>query len=430
MLIAVVFILFFGLLLLSVPISATLSLVSLTPSIVDPNFSVSAEYIIRAMFGGVDSFPLLAVPMFVLSGVLMAKGGVSKKLFDVFSYFIGKKTAGMPCAVIITCLFYGAISGSAPATVAAVGSMTIPLLIKLGYDKVFVTAIVAVAGGLGVIIPPSIPFILYAMASGTSVGKMFMAGILPGILIALLLMIYAIYYCKKHGEDKEKINAEVDALHEMGFKKVFFNSFWALLTPVIILGCIYSGVASPTEAAVLSVFYALFISIFVYRTLKFKNLYSVFVESVKTYAPILFILASAVAFSRIITLLQIPDYAADFILNTVHGRVAVLLVINVLLLIVGMIMDTSPAILILTPILLPIVESVGVDPVHFGIIMVVNLAIGFVTPPIGINLFVASSLTDVPVMKIAKQAVPLIVFFFIALMLITFIPAIALTLVA
>lgn len=430
MLIAVVFILFFGLLLLSVPISATLSLVSLTPSIVDPNFSVSAEYIIRAMFGGVDSFPLLAVPMFVLSGVLMAKGGVSKKLFDVFSYFIGKKTAGMPCAVIITCLFYGAISGSAPATVAAVGSMTIPLLIKLGYDKVFVTAIVAVAGGLGVIIPPSIPFILYAMASGTSVGKMFMAGILPGILIALLLMIYAIYYCKKHGEDKEKINAEVDALHEMGFKKVFFNSFWALLTPVIILGCIYSGVASPTEAAVLSVFYALFISIFVYRTLKFKDLYSVFVESVKTYAPILFILASAVAFSRIITLLQIPDYAADFILNTVHGRVAVLLVINVLLLIVGMIMDTSPAILILTPILLPIVESVGVDPVHFGIIMVVNLAIGFVTPPIGINLFVASSLTDVPVMKIAKQAVPLIVFFFIALMLITFIPAIALTLVA
>ena len=424
MLAIAVFILFVVLLLLSVPISSTLSIVSLAPSILDPNFTISPEYIIRAMFGGIDSFPLLAVPMFVLSGILMAKGGVSKKLFDVFSFFIGKRTSGMPCAAIITCLFYGAISGSAPATVAAVGSMTIPLLVKLGYDKTFVTAIVAVAGGLGVIIPPSIPFILYGMASGTSVGRMFMAGIVPGLLI------YAFYYCKKHGEDKDKIDAEVNALHDKGFKKVFFDSFWALLTPVIILGCIYSGVASPTEAAVISVFYALFLSLFIYKSLHVKDLYDVFVESIKTFAPILFILASAVAFSRIITLLQIPDTAANFILNTIHGKVAVLIVINILLLIVGMVMDTSPAILILTPILLPIAQSVGVDSVHFGIIMVVNLAIGFVTPPIGINLFVASSLVDIPVMNIAKKALPLIGFFFIALLLITFIPQISLALVA
>lgn len=429
MLAAVVFLLFILLLLLSVPISATLTMVSLAPTILNPNFTVSAEYVIRSMFGGIDSFPLLAVPMFVLSGVLMAKGGVSKKIFDVFCYFIGDKTAGMPCAVIITCLFYGAISGSAPATVAAVGSMTIPLLIRMGYDKEFVTAIVAVAGGLGVIIPPSIPFILYAMASGASVSKMFMAGILPGILIAGLLMIYAIYYCKKHAEDKDKIREEVNALHIKGFKHIFFDSFWALLTPVIILGCIYSGVASPTEAGVISVFYAFVISVFVYKTLTLKDIYKICVESIRTYAPILFILAASVAFSRIITILQIPDTAADLILNTVHGRVAILLVVNVLLLIVGMIMDTSPAILILTPILLPIVNSVGLDPVHFGIIMVVNLAIGFVTPPIGINLFVASSLTDVPVIKIAKKAFPLIIFFIIALLLITFIPGISLALV-
>lgn len=429
MLAAVVFLLFILLLLLSVPISATLTMVSLAPTILNPNFTVSAEYVIRSMFGGIDSFPLLAVPMFVLSGVLMAKGGVSKKIFDVFCYFIGDKTAGMPCAVIITCLFYGAISGSAPATVAAVGSMTIPLLIRMGYDKEFVTAIVAVAGGLGVIIPPSIPFILYAMASGASVSKMFMAGILPGILIAGLLMIYAIYYCKKHAEDKDKIREEVNALHIKGFKHIFFDSFWALLTPVIILGCIYSGVASPTEAGVISVFYAFVISVFVYKTLTLKDIYKICVESIRTYAPILFILAASVAFSRIITILQIPDTAADLILNTVHGRVAILLVVNVLLLVVGMVMDTSPAILILTPILLPIVNSVGLDPVHFGIIMVVNLAIGFVTPPIGINLFVASSLTDVPVIKIAKKAFPLIIFFIIALLLITFIPGISLALV-
>lgn len=429
MLATYVFILFVVLLLLSVPVSATLAMASLAPTLLDLNFTISAEYVIRAMFGGIDSFPLLAVPMFVLSGILMSKGGVSKKLFDVFSYFLGKKRAGMPCAVIITCLFYGAISGSAPATVAAVGSMTIPLLIKLGYDKTFVTAIVAVAGGLGVIIPPSIPFILYGTTSGTSVGKMFMAGILPGILIAALLMLYAYIHCKRFGEDRQRINKEVDALHRKGFKRVFLDSFWALLTPVIILGCIYSGVASPTEAAVISVFYSLIISMFIYKTLKFKDLYDVLVESIKTFAPILFILASAVAFSRIITLLQIPEMAANFILNTVHGKVAVLIVINLLLLIVGMVMDTSPAILILTPILLPIAESVGVDPVQFGIIMVTNLAIGFVTPPIGINLFVASSLTDIPVMNIAKKALPLIVFFFIALILITFVPQISLLLV-
>lgn len=422
-------ILFIVLLLISVPISSALGIVSLTPSLLDPNFSISSEYIIRSMLGGIDSFPLLAVPMFVLSGILMAKGGVSKKLFDVFSYFLGDHTAGMPCAVIVTCLFYGAISGSAPATVAAVGSMTIPLLIRMGYDKTFITALVAVAGGLGVIIPPSIPFILYGMASGASVGKMFMAGTLPGILIAALLMLYAFYYCKRHGEDKTKIHEEVDVLHEKGFVKVFIESFWALLTPVIILGCIYSGIASPTEAAVISVFYAFIISKFVYRTLAWKDIKGVFVEAIKTFAPILFILAAAVAFSRIITLQQIPQSAGAFILHSFSSKFAVLLIINILLLIVGMVMDTSPAILILTPILLPITTSLGIDPIHFGIIMVVNLAIGFVTPPIGINLFVASSLTDVPVMQIAKKAMPLIGFFLLALLLITFVPAISLALV-
>lgn len=429
MLAVIVMILFVVLLLLSVPIACALGIVSLTPSLIDPNFHISAEYVIRAMVGGIDSFPLLAVPMFVLSGILMAKGGVSKKLFDVFSYFLGEHTAGMPCAVIVTCLFYGAISGSAPATVAAVGSMTIPLLIRMGYDKVFITALVAVAGGLGVIIPPSIPFILYGMASGASVGKMFMAGIIPGLLIAALLMMYAWYHCKRHGEDKEKIHAEVSILHDKGFVKVFFESFWALLTPVIILGCIYSGVASPTEAAVISVFYALIISMFVYKTLKWKDLKGVLVEAIRTFAPILFILSAAVAFSRIVTLLQIPEAAGDFILSSFSSKVVILIVINLLLLIVGMVMDTSPAILILTPILLPITASLGIDPIHFGIIMVVNLAIGFVTPPIGINLFVASSLTDVSVMQIAKKAMPLIGFFLLALLLITFIPQISLLLV-
>ena len=426
---ALIMIVFVVLLLLAVPVGLTLGITSILPSILSESFTVSGVYILRAMLGGVNSYPLLAIPMFVLSGIIMSKGGISKKLFDVFTYFIGNKTAGIPCAAIITCLFFGAISGSAPATVAAVGSMTIPIMLNLGYDKKFSVAIVAVAGGLGVIIPPSIPFILYAQATGASVSDMFLAGIIPGLLIALILMVYAWYYCKKNGEDKEKIQVVVGELRQKGFRKVFFSSFFALLTPVIILGCIYTGVTSPTEAAVISVFYSLIVSLFIYKTLKWKDILGILREAVKTYGPILFILAASVAFSRILTLMHVPQTVSTWMTSTFTNKIVLLLVINLVLLVVGMVMDTSPAILILAPILLPVVEAFGVDPVHFGIIMVVNLAIGFVTPPIGVNLFIASSLSDVPVMQIAKKAMPMIGLFFVALLLITYIPQISLFLV-
>lgn len=424
--VAVIFIVFIIGLVIAIPVSIMLGIAAVLPGAFDPSFTVGAKYLIRAMFGGLDSFPLLAVPMFVLSGILMAKGGISKRIFDVFAFFFGKLTAGMPCAVIVTCLFYGAISGSAPATVAAVGSMTIPILIGLGYDKVFVTSVVAVAGGLGVIIPPSIPFIMYGMASGVSVSDLFLAGIIPGLLIGALLMLYAIYHCRRFGEDKEKIHSEVSKLHEKGLLRVLKESFFAILSPVIILGCIYSGVASPTEAAVISVFYALIVSLFIYKSIRFSDIWGILVEAVKTFSPILFILAASTAFSRVLTLMQVPQTVSAFILSHFSNAVVILLVINAFLLIVGMVMDTTPAILILTPILLPIVEAIGMNPVQFGVIMVVNLAIGFVTPPIGVNLFVASSLTDVPVMQIAKKAMPMIGFFLAALLLITFVPAISL----
>lgn len=426
--VSVLFLIFVIGLVIAIPVSITLGITAVLPSVFDPSFTVGAKYLIRAMFGGLDSFPLLAVPMFVLSGIIMAKGGISRKLFDVFSYFLGNLTAGMPCAVIVTCLFYGAISGSAPATVAAVGSMTIPILTGLGYDITFTTAIVAVAGGLGVIIPPSIPFIMYGMASGASVSDLFLAGIIPGLMIGALLMLYAIFYCRKNGEDKEKIHAEVSKLHEKGFLKVLKESFFAILSPVIILGCIYSGVASPTEAAVISVFYALFISLAVYKSIRIRDIWDILKEAIRTFTPILFILATSTAFSRVLTLMQVPQTVSEFISSNFHSPVLILLIINLFLLIVGMVMDTTPAILILTPILLPIVTNLGMNPVQFGVIMVVNLAIGFVTPPIGVNLFVASSLTDVPVMTIAKKAMPMICYFLIALLLITFIPAISLAL--
>lgn len=427
--VAIVFLIFVVCLVIAIPVSIALGIVSVLPGAFDPSFTASATYVIRSMLGGLDSFPLLAVPMFVLSGIIMAKGGISRKLFDVFAFFMGKWTAGMPCAVIVTCLFYGAISGSAPATVAAVGSMTIPILLELGYDKKFATAVVAVAGGLGVIIPPSIPFIMYGMASGASVSDLFLAGIIPGLLIGALLMVYAVYYCKKHGEDKEKIEEVVGALHKKGLLQVLKESFFALLSPVIILGCIYSGVASPTEAAVISVFYALLVSMLVYKSIRAKEIWKIMVEAIRTFAPILVILATSVAFSRVLTLMQVPQTISGWILAHFTNPVVLLLVINGFLLLVGMVMDTTPAILILTPILLPIVTRIGMDPIQFGIIMVVNLAIGFVTPPIGVNLFVASSLVDIPVMEIAKKAMPMIIYFLIALLLITFVPGISLALI-
>ena len=369
--VALLFIIFVIGLIIAIPVSITLGITSVLPSVFDPSFTVGAKYLTRAMFGGLDSFPLLAVPMFVLSGIIMAKGGISRKLFDVFAFFLGNRTAGMPCAVIVTCLFYGAISGSAPATVAAVGSMTIPILAGLGYDLTFTTSVVAVAGGLGVIIPPSIPFIMYGMASGASVSSLFLAGIIPGLMIGGLLMVYTILYCKKNGEDKEKIRAEVKKLHDKGLFQVLRESFFSILSPVIILGCIYSGVASPTEAAVISVFYALFISMVVYKSIKVKDIWNIFVEAIRTFTPILFILATSVAFSRVLTLMQVPQTVSGFISANFHNPVMILLIINAFLLIVGMIMDTTPAILILTPILLPIVENLGMDPVQFGTIMVV-----------------------------------------------------------
>ncbi|MCI9530969.1 MAG: TRAP transporter large permease [Lachnospiraceae bacterium] len=421
----VVFLIFVICLVIAIPVSISLGIVSVLPGAFDPSFTASGQFVIRSMLGGIDSFPLLAVPMFVLSGIVMAKGGISKKLFDVFAFFLGKLTAGIPCAVIVTCLFYGAISGSAPATVAAVGSMTVPILGKLGYDKAFSTAVVAVAGGLGVIIPPSIPFIMYGMASGASVSDLFLSGIIPGLLIGGLLMLYAIFYCKKNGEDKEKINAVVGELHEKGLLSVLKDSFFALLSPVIILGCIYSGIASPTEAAVISVFYALIVSLFLYKSIQVKDIWGIMLESVRTYAPIMFILATSVAFSRVLALMQVPQAVSGWILTHFTSKVTLLLAINLFLLLVGMVMDTTPAILILTPILLPLAEAVGMHPVHFGIMMVVNLAIGFVTPPIGVNLFVASSLADIPVMKIAAKAMPMIFYFLLALLLLTFLPGIS-----
>lgn len=421
----IVSILFVIFLIIGIPIGVVLCITSMVPNFINPLFPADPQYLVRAMISGVNSFPILAVPMFIFSGNIMAKGKISEKIFDFFSYFVVDKTAGLPIAVIITCMFYGAISGSGPATTAAVGTMTIPILAKAGYKKDFSTALVAVAGGIGVIIPPSIPFIFYGQASGVSISKLFMAGIIPGLLIGFSLMVYSWIYCKKNGEDKELILKYKKELAETGLKRIFFDSVLSLLCPIIVLGSIYTGIASPTEAAVISVFYSIILSLIVYKSIGIKDLWEIMVETVRTYSTILFIIAAAIAFSRVLIFLKVPDIISTQITAVVSSKIALLILVNLLLLMVGMIMDTTPAILVLTPILLPIVSRFGVDPIQFGIIMVVNLAIGFVTPPLGVNLFVASTISDVKMSDIVSRSVPFIISFLVVLLAITFIPALS-----
>lgn len=405
----------------SIPIGVSMILGSAAPVFLLGKGGSIAQ-ILNNTFSGANSTPILAVPLFILGGVIMAKGGISKKLFNFFSYFAGRFPGGLPCAVILTCLFYGAISGSGPATTAAVGSMCVPFLTELGYDKKWSAGLVAVAGGLGVIIPPSIPFVLYSLATGVSTGDLFLGGVFPGILIGLFLMIYAVFYCVKNGEDKALIHERMNELKQEGLLHLFADSFWALLCPVIVLGGIYTGFVTPTEAATISVFYAIIVSLFIYKSIKANELLSFLVESVKTYGGLAFVLAFATAFGRVLSLTKATKVVENFILGNFHSSFSVLTVLVIIFLILGMVMDTGPAIIILAPVLLPAVEALGVDPVHFGVVLVCCLSIGLATPPFGLDLFVAGNIASEPPMSVAKKAVPFIITFLIALLFITYIP--------
>jgi len=426
---ALIFIVFIGLMVLGFPIAIAMGWGALASQLAGVKTVADAIYVLRTMVVGIDSTPVLAIPLFILSGTLMARGGISKKLFDIFAYILGKRTAGLPCAVVMTCLFYGAISGSGPATCAAVGSMTIPLLVSLGYDEEFLSALVAVSGGLGLIIPPSISFINYGLVTGTSVTSLFTAGILPGIVIAVCIMGYTYLHFKKHGEDKEKIIDNYERIRKLGLLRVFKDGFWALLCPIVILGSIYTGICTPTEAAALSVFYALLVSIYGYKIIKWNEVWSLLLESIKSIAPLCLLIAMATALGRILTLFNAPQQLAVLIENLLPGKIAFLIVLNITLLILGMFIDGAPAILILSPLLMPIAAKYGIDPVHLGVIIVVNMTIGLASPPFGLNLFVASSMTNIDVITIGKKAIPLITAYIIALILITFVPKLSLLLV-
>lgn len=425
---AIVFIVFIVCLIFAVPIAMCMGYATILPGLLNPGFTGNLSFVVRSMIKGVDTMSILAIPLFMLSGAIMATGGLSKRLFDVFALFIGRIKGGMPCAVIVTCLFYGAISGSGPATCAAVGAMCIPILTELGYNKVFAAALVATAAGLGVIIPPSIPYISFGLVTDTSVGDLFTAGIFPGCLIALWLMIYALIYCRVKGEDREKIEANHKSLESKGVLKVLQDGFFALMTPVIILGGIYSGIVTPTEAACVSVFYAIFICLFVYRSIRFKDLAGFFKDAVKSYAPLGMSLCLARAFVQILALLKAPQQLSAWLSSTFESKTLFLLVLLVILFFLGMVLDVGPANTILGPMLITFTGNLEISPVHLGIIMTCALAIGFVTPPFGMNLFVAAPMVKENPMTIGREAYPLIAFYMIALLMITLIPQISLCL--
>ena len=400
-------------LILRVPIGISLGLSSLvaimTSGVVQPT------YLAQGLVTGADSFPLMAVPFFVLAGELMATGGISRRLLNIADAFLGRKYGGLALVTIVACMFFAAISGSGPATVAAIGGLTIPSMLKQDYDKNYSSAITAAAGSIGVIIPPSIPMVMYCVATGAS--ALFMAGFIPGILIGVSLCLYTTFYCKKH----KYINKDALPFSWGNVGRTLKDGVWALLVPVIILGGIYGGIFTPTEAAAVAVAYGLVVGLFVYRDLKLKDLYRIFANAALTTATILIILGTATTFGRILTLERVPMLIADFFESATDSRVVLLMLINILLLFVGCFMDTNAAIIILAPIFLPIVEAMDVDPIHFGIIMVVNLAIGFVTPPLGVNLFVACNVANAKLEEICKGIFPIVGVMVLDLLLITYI---------
>ena len=422
---------FFIALILGLPIFIAIVGAAVIPSLFFAgSFPADVPYVIRSMLAGVDSFTLLAMPLFMLSGDIMCKGGVSKRFFDVFAIFTGKTTGGMPAAAILTCLFFGAVSASGPATCAAVGAIVLPILIDdLGYDRLFCGALLATAAGLAVIIPPSNSYVSVCAVTGESIGDLMIAGIIPGCLIALFEIVWAVFYCKTHGEDKAKIAANYERLKAAGFGKIIVRAIPALLFPVLILGGIYGGFVTPTEAACVSVFYALFIALFIYRSVKLRDLPRFLLNAIRTMCPITILFSGARAFAKILTLTGAPTNLAKWITTVVPNRYALIGIMIFVLLIIGMFMDCGPALIILAPILLPVAKLFGIDSIHFLLICVCCLSIGFVTPPFGMNLFVAAPMLNVPSFDLGKKCFPFALADLLAVIVVAFVPWLALVLI-
>ncbi|MBW2595464.1 MAG: TRAP transporter large permease subunit [Deltaproteobacteria bacterium] len=376
----------------------------------------------QAMFLKLDKFSLLCVLFFVLAGNLMTRGAIARKIVEFAEALVGHLKSGLPIASITSCALFGAVSGSALATLSAIGGLMVPALRKQKFSNSFSVGLLTSSSILGIIVPPSIPMIIYCLVADVSIAKLFMAGFLPAIVLVILLSIYAVFRSNKESIGKHgKFSSRT-------LWRTFGTGVWALFMPVIIFGGIFSGMFTATEAAVVAAVYAYLVEFFVYRELSLKEIYRITVDSGLMVATILIITAGSMVMSDYLTIMEIPDRITTWITGIVDTKVFYLLIVNIMLLVVGTFMEVIAAILIMAPILLPVAVALGVDPVHFGIIMCLNLGIGYITPPVGVNCFLASGIFKIPVVNVFRYVAPTLIVLMIALVFITYIPGISMLL--
>ena len=399
---------------ISTGIATALSMKIFTPD-------VPLQLIAQKAITGLESFPLLAIPFFMFAGNLMGSGGISRRLVNLADSFVGTIAGGLALVTTLASAFFAAISGSAPATVSAIGSIMLPEMKKRGYKTSFSTAVAACSGTIGVLIPPSIPFVVYSVVARTSIGDIFIAGIVPGLIFTVAIMITGYIIAKKRGY--------VGREQTLPIGTALKDSAFALVVPVLILGGIYSGVFTPTEAAVAAIFYCAVVGKYVYKELSYKDIYECARAAATLNGITMYGMGFAMSFGVFLALNHIPQLLLSFIMEATTNKILIMLALNVFFLFLGCFMDNIAATIILTPVLLPLITSIGMDPIHFGVLLTVNLAIGFVTPPVGANLNVASAISGVPIHIIAKEAIPFMMAMTICLMLITYIPVLTMGLV-
>ncbi|MCU0906364.1 MAG: TRAP transporter large permease [Rhodobacteraceae bacterium] len=404
--------------LLGVPIAVAIGLASIIG--IEASDRLPLLLVAQRMFTGLDSFPLMAIPLFILAGNLMSFGGISQRLVDLAKAIVGGVQGGLAATCVLTCMLFASVSGSSVATTFAVGAILIPAMVRHGYPRPFAASVQASSAELGVLIPPSIPLILYGVATDTSIGKLFLAGLGPGLLVAAFLMVLVLVMCRIKGI------GTLDGGDRPRLGPAALAALPAMLVPVVILGGIYSGVFTPTEASAAAVAMALLVGTVFYRELRLRDLPDVLKQTVLATSAIMLIISAASLFSFLMARSGLPNDIAALIREVIDSRLVFLLVVNLLLLVVGMFIETSAAILVLAPILAPIAIAYGVDPVHFGLIMVTNLALGMITPPLGVNLFAACAVAKIPVERIIPQLLWFVLTVFAALMVITYVPAVSL----
>ncbi len=408
---------FIVLVFVGVPVSFSIGISTLI-AVLSSNMPLA--FMSQLAFTGLDSYTYIAIPMFILAGYLMETGGLSKRLLNFASSLVGNIFGGLGIINVLACTFFAAISGSAPGTVAAIGAMTIPEMVENGYDRDFCASLTASSGSLGVLIPPSIPMILYCIAGEVSIGDMFMAGFLPGFLVAFALIIVTYFISKKNGYRSN--NGEF-SMHKVWL--TFKDAFWALMAPVIILGGIYSGLFTATEAAVVVVLYSIIIGFFVTHELKLKDLPDIFYKTAVTAGTTVFILAFAISFSRYLTINQIPKIIGEAILAISDNKNVILILFSTMVLLTGTFLETASIILIYTPLFLPPLLAMGISPLQFGVVLTVGTMLGMMTPPVGINLFVAQGVSGASMSKMTQKVLPFLAAMFFVQILLVFIPGIS-----